>query len=36
MYYDTHLVDSAQRDPTATAYFAGPQPMYVKATGSGL
>ena len=31
-----YLVDSAQRDPTATTYFAGPQPMYVKATGSGL
>lgn len=31
-----NLVDNAQRDPTATAYLAGPQPMYVKATGRGL
>lgn len=33
---DHYLVDSAQRDPTETAYFAGSQPMYSKATGNGL
>lgn len=32
----SYLVDSAQSDPTATAYLAGPQPTCWKATGRGL
>lgn len=31
-----YLVDRAQREPTATAYLAPPQPTYLKATGRGL
>ena len=36
MSHYQHLVDRAHSEPTATAYLAGAQPMYSKATGSGL
>lgn len=35
-YPSLYLVDKAQRDPTATTYFAGPHPTYANATGRGL
>lgn len=31
-----YLVERAQSEPTATAYFAPSHPMYLKATGNGL
>lgn len=34
--FHRYLVDRAHSEPTATAYLAGPQPIYSKATGRGL